>query len=138
MCCGTTPCSDHSRPRVPDLDGRALGRPGARGTLVPATAVPYGHEHLVRPVLPMVTQPVIAVLRKEAGPAETALLELLREEAWSESIALSRASLRTRPPDGHWLPRCSGRVPREGRQPVDLGVRHILRHLREEALGVRL
>ncbi|MEV8313529.1 LysR family transcriptional regulator [Streptomyces sp. NPDC059900] len=51
-------------------------------TLVPASAVPNGHEHLVRPVFPAVSQPVIAVLRQEAGPAETALLELLRAEKW--------------------------------------------------------
>ncbi|MFG2497116.1 LysR family transcriptional regulator [Streptomyces sp. NPDC048441] len=54
-------------------------------TLVPSSAVPQGHEHLVRPVLPAVPQPVIAVLRQGAGPAETALLELLRRETWSES-----------------------------------------------------
>ncbi|MEU1120985.1 LysR family transcriptional regulator [Streptomyces sp. NPDC005879] len=54
-------------------------------TLVPASAVPQGYEHLVRPASPAVFQPVIAVLRQEAGPAETALLELLREENWSES-----------------------------------------------------
>ncbi|SES47590.1 DNA-binding transcriptional regulator, LysR family [Streptomyces sp. yr375] len=52
-------------------------------TLVPASAVPHGHEHLVRPVAPAVSQPVIAVLRPGAGPAETALLELLRQEPWS-------------------------------------------------------
>ncbi|MFF1817331.1 LysR family transcriptional regulator [Kribbella sp. NPDC058245] len=51
-------------------------------TLVPASAVPDGHEHLVRPVSPTVTQPVIAVLRQDAGPAESALLELLRQETW--------------------------------------------------------
>ncbi|MFI5732357.1 LysR family transcriptional regulator [Kribbella sp. NPDC051587] len=51
-------------------------------TLVPASAVPDGHEHLVRPISPTVTQPVIAVLRQDAGPAETALLELLRQETW--------------------------------------------------------
>ncbi|OAR23302.1 LysR family transcriptional regulator [Streptomyces sp. ERV7] len=60
-------------------------------TLVPASAVPHGHEHLVRPVLPAVSQPVIAVLRSGAGPAETALLELLRKETWSESPSFSRA-----------------------------------------------
>ncbi|MFD0340710.1 LysR family transcriptional regulator [Streptomyces sp. NPDC127117] len=54
-------------------------------TLVPASAVPHGHEHLVRPVLPAVSQPVIAVVRPGAGPAETALLELLRKETWSGS-----------------------------------------------------
>jgi DNA-binding transcriptional LysR family regulator len=58
-------------------------------TLVPASAVPPGHEHLVRPVLPVVSQPVIAVLRHGAGPAETALLELLRQETWSESAFFS-------------------------------------------------
>jgi DNA-binding transcriptional LysR family regulator len=52
-------------------------------TLVPASAVPRGYEHLVRPVSPLVSQPVIAVLRQSAGPAETALLDLLRQETWS-------------------------------------------------------
>ncbi|MEV8422920.1 LysR family transcriptional regulator [Streptomyces niveus] len=51
-------------------------------TLVPASAVPQDYEHLVRPVSPVVPQPVIAVLRHGAGPAETALLELLRQESW--------------------------------------------------------
>jgi len=32
-----------------------------------------------------VSQPVIAVVRRDAGPAETALLEFLRRENWSES-----------------------------------------------------
>ncbi|MFE3647305.1 LysR family transcriptional regulator [Streptomyces sp. NPDC057579] len=58
-------------------------------TLVPASAVPPGYEHLVRPVFPAVSQPVIAVVRHSAGPAETALLELLSQENWSESAALS-------------------------------------------------
>ncbi|MET7294519.1 LysR family transcriptional regulator [Streptomyces griseoloalbus] len=61
-------------------------------TLVPASAVPQGHEHLVRPVLPVVSQPVIAVLRQGAGPAETALLELLRRETWSDSASFSPVS----------------------------------------------
>ncbi|MEU5087796.1 LysR family transcriptional regulator [Streptomyces sp. NPDC021356] len=56
-------------------------------TLVPASAVPDGHEHLVRPVFPVVSQPVIAVLRRGAGPAETALLELLRQQNWSSGSA---------------------------------------------------
>ncbi|MEV0279090.1 LysR family transcriptional regulator [Streptomyces sp. NPDC050610] len=54
-------------------------------TLVPASAVPPAHEHLVRPVSPAVSQPVIAVLRQAAGPAETALHELLRQESWHKS-----------------------------------------------------
>lgn len=58
-------------------------------TLVPASAVPHGYEHLVRPVSPVVTQPVIAVLRPGAGPAESALLEFLRKETWSEPTFVS-------------------------------------------------
>ncbi|WP_414941002.1 LysR family transcriptional regulator [Amycolatopsis sp. cmx-11-51] len=61
-------------------------------TLVPASAVPHDQEHLVRPVFPAVSQPVIAVLRPGAGPAETALLELLCQEIWHESGSLSRVS----------------------------------------------
>ncbi|MFH8735289.1 MULTISPECIES: LysR family transcriptional regulator [unclassified Streptomyces] len=61
-------------------------------TLVPASAVPHGYEHLVRPVFPVVSQPVIAVVRPGAGPAERALLELLRHETWSESASFSPAS----------------------------------------------
>ncbi|MCX5142000.1 LysR family transcriptional regulator [Streptomyces sp. NBC_00338] len=61
-------------------------------TLVPASAVPEGYEQLVRPVLPAVSQPVIAVVRQGAGPAETALLELLRAAAWSEPEPVSPVS----------------------------------------------
>jgi DNA-binding transcriptional LysR family regulator len=61
-------------------------------TLVPASAVPHGHEHLVRPVSPVVPQPVIAVVRPGAGPAEAALLEILRQETWSESTFFSSVS----------------------------------------------
>ncbi|MCT2582921.1 LysR family transcriptional regulator [Actinophytocola gossypii] len=57
-------------------------------TLVPASAVPDGYEHLVRPVFPVVSQPVIAVVRQHAGPAETALLDLLRQETWFAPAAL--------------------------------------------------
>ena len=56
---------------------------------LPASAVPLGYEHLVRPVFPAVTQPVIAVVRHGAGPAEMALLELLREQTWSEPVSLA-------------------------------------------------
>ncbi|GAB2463436.1 LysR family transcriptional regulator [Promicromonospora xylanilytica] len=58
-------------------------------TLVPASAVPDGYEHLARPVFPAVSQPVVAVLRRDAGPAETALLELLHQETWARSASLS-------------------------------------------------
>ncbi|MGY0021587.1 LysR family transcriptional regulator [Streptomyces sp. YJ-C3] len=61
-------------------------------TLVPASAVPEGHDHLARPVFPVVSQPVLAVLRPGAGPAETALLEFLRKESWSDSASFSPVS----------------------------------------------
>jgi DNA-binding transcriptional LysR family regulator len=58
-------------------------------TLVPASAVPHGYEQLVRPVSPAVYQPVIAVVRHDGGPAETALLEFLRKESWTDSASFS-------------------------------------------------
>ncbi|GAB3695568.1 LysR family transcriptional regulator [Saccharopolyspora tripterygii] len=57
--------------------------------LVPASAVPDGYEHLARPVSPVVTQPVIAVLRQDPGPAESALLHLLRQELWHNAPTIS-------------------------------------------------
>jgi DNA-binding transcriptional LysR family regulator len=53
-------------------------------TLVPRSAVPDSHAHLARPVDPAVNQPVIAVLRSGAGPAETALLDALRRQDWPD------------------------------------------------------
>ncbi|WP_030674307.1 LysR family transcriptional regulator [Streptomyces sp. NRRL B-1347] len=61
-------------------------------TLVPASAVPHGHEHLARPVSPVVSQPVFAAVRPGAGPAETALLDLLRQETWHKSVFYSPVS----------------------------------------------
>ncbi|MGA5314048.1 LysR family transcriptional regulator [Streptomyces pseudogriseolus] len=65
-------------------------------TLLPASAVPPGHEHVVRPLAPALTRPVIAVLRRDAGPAERTLLELLRRENWpgsaQESVPLSHSA----------------------------------------------
>jgi DNA-binding transcriptional LysR family regulator len=60
-------------------------------TLVPASAVPRGYEHLARPVFPAVSQPVIAVVPSDAGPAATALLELLRQETWDSSASFRRS-----------------------------------------------
>jgi DNA-binding transcriptional LysR family regulator len=65
---------------------------GLGATLVPASVVPHGYEHLVRPVFPVVSQPVVAVVRHGAGPAETALLEFLRQETWPESASSSAMS----------------------------------------------
>ncbi|MFF9138017.1 LysR family transcriptional regulator [Streptomyces albogriseolus] len=63
-------------------------------TLLPASAVPPGHGHVVRPVSPALSRPVIAVLRQDAGPAERTLLALLRKEKWSgsapETVPLSQ------------------------------------------------
>ncbi|MFI6041042.1 LysR family transcriptional regulator [Nocardia sp. NPDC051321] len=56
-------------------------------TLVPSSAVPPSHEHLVRPVSPAVTQPVIAVVRSTVGAAEAALLAQLRQQSWARSFA---------------------------------------------------
>ena len=61
-------------------------------TLVPASSVPHGHEHLARPVFPAVSRPVIAVVRHDAGPAETALLELLRRQTWTDPAFYAPAS----------------------------------------------
>ncbi|MFE2387753.1 LysR family transcriptional regulator [Streptomyces althioticus] len=65
-------------------------------TLLPASAVPPGHEHVVRPVRPALHRPVIAVLRQDAGPAERTLLDLLRNEEWPrsapETVSVSRNS----------------------------------------------
>ncbi|MCO5970361.1 LysR family transcriptional regulator [Actinoallomurus soli] len=61
-------------------------------TLVPASAVPHGHEHLARPVFPVVSQPVVAAVRPGSGPAETALLELLRQESWYKAASFSPVS----------------------------------------------
>ncbi|WP_459547584.1 LysR family transcriptional regulator [Nocardia sp. X0981] len=58
-------------------------------TLVPASAVPDGYEHLARPVFPVVSQPVVAAVWRGAGQAERVLLELLRQETWHKSAFFS-------------------------------------------------
>ncbi|WP_067885103.1 LysR family transcriptional regulator [Nocardia vaccinii] len=55
-------------------------------TLVPASAVPHGYCHLARPVSPVVSQPVVAAVRRDPGPAEQALLELLLREDWCRTV----------------------------------------------------
>lgn len=60
--------------------------------LVPASVVPHNHRHLARPAFPAVSQPVIAVLRQGAGPAEKALVEFLRKESWPASLSVPTIS----------------------------------------------
>ncbi|MFR9727778.1 LysR family transcriptional regulator [Saccharopolyspora sp. MS10] len=64
---------------------------GLGATLVPASAVPHGHEHLARPVFPAVSQTAMAAIRPGAGPAETALLGFLRQETWQVPATVSPA-----------------------------------------------
>lgn len=63
-------------------------------TLVPASAVPREYEHLARPVFPVVSQPIVAAVRRDPGPAELALLELLRQETWYESAFFAPGALK--------------------------------------------
>ncbi|WP_055587742.1 LysR family transcriptional regulator [Peterkaempfera griseoplana] len=75
-----------------------LAAHGLGAAFVPASTVPHEQRHLTRPVSPAAFQPVIAVLREGAGPAETALLDLLRQETWPRSaspLAASTAAGRT-------------------------------------------
>ncbi|HEV6952603.1 MAG TPA: LysR family transcriptional regulator [Promicromonospora sp.] len=60
---------------------------GLGAALVPGSAVPRDHAHLVRPLAPALHQPVVAVLRRDPGPAESALLDLLRQEDWPDRAA---------------------------------------------------
>ncbi|GAB2648113.1 LysR family transcriptional regulator [Saccharopolyspora gloriosae] len=64
---------------------------GLGATLVPASAVPHGHEHLARPVFPAVSQTAMAAIRPGAGPAEKALLGFLRQESWHVPATVSPA-----------------------------------------------
>ncbi|WP_051791793.1 LysR family transcriptional regulator [Amycolatopsis jejuensis] len=57
-------------------------------TLVPASAVPPGHEHLTRRVFPVVAQSVVAAVRPGAGRVEAALLDFLRQEKWDSTAEI--------------------------------------------------
>lgn len=61
-------------------------------TLVPASAVTPGHEHLTRPLSPVVAQAAVAAIRPDAGPAERELLSLLRRESWDSPASALRVS----------------------------------------------
>jgi DNA-binding transcriptional LysR family regulator len=51
-------------------------------TVVPASAVPEGFEGLACPLTPSLTEPVIVGVRRNAGSAETAMLEELDRQNW--------------------------------------------------------
>lgn len=70
-----------------------LASEGLGVTMVPASAVPPGYAHLVRPLDPAVSHEVRASVRMPAGPAEQMLLEYLTHETWCglEAQATSRA-----------------------------------------------
>jgi DNA-binding transcriptional LysR family regulator len=51
-------------------------------TVVPASAVPEGFEELACPLSPFLTEPVLVGVRRNAGPAEMAMLDLLDRQNW--------------------------------------------------------
>ncbi|MET7610783.1 LysR family transcriptional regulator [Streptomyces seoulensis] len=60
-----------------------LAAQGLGVTVVPASAVPESFEHLARPFLPSVTEPVIVGTRRHPGSAEAAVLDHLHQQSWS-------------------------------------------------------
>jgi DNA-binding transcriptional LysR family regulator len=62
-----------------------LAAEGVGITIVPAAAIPPGCEDHARALEPPLSQPVIAAVRQHAGPAETALLDLLRWQHWHDA-----------------------------------------------------
>lgn len=62
-------------------------------TVVPASAVPEGFEELARPLQPTLTEPVLVGVRRNPGPAETAMLDHLNQQNWCGTGLLSRSAL---------------------------------------------
>lgn len=60
-------------------------------TMVPASTVPTPYTQLARPLAPALSERVLVGVRHEPGPAETALLDLLRQQDWSTPAAFSGA-----------------------------------------------
>ncbi|WP_075737156.1 LysR family transcriptional regulator [Streptomyces acidiscabies] len=58
-------------------------------TMVPASAVPAPYTRLAKPLTPALSERVLVGLRPDPGPAETALLDLLRQQDWSTPAAFS-------------------------------------------------
>ncbi|WNZ12910.1 LysR family transcriptional regulator [Streptomyces sp. 11x1] len=61
-------------------------------TMIPASAVPTPYTHLAKPLTPALSERVLAGLRRDPGPAETALLDLLRQQDWSTPATFSTAT----------------------------------------------
>lgn len=59
-----------------------LAAEGLGVTMIPASAVPPGYEHLTRRLEPHVSHSVRAKIRTPGGPAESALLEFLTHQPW--------------------------------------------------------
>ncbi|WP_221348152.1 LysR family transcriptional regulator [Streptomyces beigongshangae] len=59
-------------------------------TVVPASAVPEGFEHLACPLLPSLTEPVLVGVRSNPGAAETAMLDHLHRQNWCGAELLRR------------------------------------------------
>ncbi|PUB20799.1 LysR family transcriptional regulator [Promicromonospora sp. AC04] len=51
-------------------------------TIVPNSGVPEGYVALARPIAPMMWEPVLLAARPEPGPAESVLIDLLRQQQW--------------------------------------------------------
>ncbi|WP_405616766.1 LysR family transcriptional regulator [Streptomyces sp. NBC_00076] len=60
-------------------------------TMVPASTVPPPYTQLARPLAPALSERVLVGVRHDPGPAETALLDLLRQQDWSTPAAFSSA-----------------------------------------------
>lgn len=61
-------------------------------TMIPASAVPLPCTRLAKPLTPALSERVLAGLRRDPGPAETALLDLLRQQDWSNPATVGSAT----------------------------------------------
>ncbi|MBP2478212.1 DNA-binding transcriptional LysR family regulator [Crossiella equi] len=80
-CCGV-----HTEPVVrvgTPATAVGLAVQGAGVAVVPAAAVPPGHDHGEWPLREVVSLPVFAAVRTAGGPAEHALLRHLEKEDWA-------------------------------------------------------
>ncbi|MFS8204199.1 LysR family transcriptional regulator [Streptomyces sp. CWNU-52B] len=59
-------------------------------TVVPASAIPEGFEELACPLLPSLTEPVLAGVRRDPGSAEAAMLDQLHQQTWCGMDLLRR------------------------------------------------